>query len=144
MHVGLRDHRGDEGHVVDTGREVRQKIAHPLSTVAMLSPAPWALHHRAGLTLEKLHFFAGIEPLPVPLHEERLIVKGITLACSAGHEELDDALGLGPVVKPAAQLRTGSHGPSEKQPCLPKEVRERDSPKAPSKPPQELSSVKRQ
>ena len=42
---------------------------------------------------------AGIEPLPVPGDELRLVVEEVALAGAAGHEKLDNSPGLGRVMQ---------------------------------------------
>src|SRR5260370_41886048 len=53
VHIGLRHHRWQKRHVVDALGKVRHQVTHPLSTFAILLPAPWALHHSARLALEQ-------------------------------------------------------------------------------------------
>ena len=59
MDVGLRLHRMDERHVVDTLGQVRQQIADPLAALAVPPPLPGALHHGAGVALKQFQLAAG-------------------------------------------------------------------------------------
>ena len=58
---------------------------------------------RAGDRLD-LGAVAGIELLAVPLGQPRLVVERVHLAGAAVHEQLDDALDLGPMVQAAVQI----------------------------------------
>ena len=65
-----------------------------------------AFHHRkAGRSGDRLDPLARIELLSVQLDELGLVVERVALADAAVHEELNDALGLGPVVQPAIESR---------------------------------------
>ena len=57
-----------------------------------------------GHALEQLDLAAGIELLAVLADQGGFVVERVALAGRAGHEQLDDAPGLGPVMQPAVEL----------------------------------------
>ena len=59
------------------------------------------------MTPEEFDGFARIPLLAVLLLEQRLVVPHVDVAGGAGHEELDDALGLGRGMEDAAGGRSG-------------------------------------
>ena len=81
-----------------------QQIADPFAALAVLPPAPGALHDMAGIGLKQLDAAAGIERLPVAANQLRLVVECIALARGTGHEELDDTLRLGAMVQAAVEV----------------------------------------
>ena len=80
-----------------------------LPALAVLLPAPGAGQARAGKALKQLDLFARIERLAVALDQLGLVVERVALAGGAGHEQLDDPLGLGPMMQAAVQI--GAPGP---------------------------------
>src|SRR5262249_48051585 len=62
---------------------------------------PGALHVRPGCALKELDLASGIKFLSVAPDQLRFVIERIDLAGSAGHEELNDALGPSPVMRPA-------------------------------------------
>src|SRR6516225_7682148 len=91
----------NERHIVHTGTEVRDEIAHPFSALAVLFPVPGTFHQRAWVALEQFHFAAGVELLAGAFDELRLVIKRVALAGGAGHEELHDTFGAGGMVQAA-------------------------------------------
>src|SRR5216683_1651527 len=96
--IRLGHHGVNEGDVVHTAGQVGQEAADVLATLPARLPGPRALHVRSRRTLKELNLAAGIKLLSVALDQLRLVVEGVNLAGGAGHEQLDYALGLGPVV----------------------------------------------
>ena len=75
---------------------------------------------------------------PLPLDQLRLVVERVDLAGGAGHEELDDALGLGRVVQAAVEV-----GPRLRRRAgrRAEQVRQRDAAQAAAGLPEELAAV---
>ena len=103
MYVRLGDHGRKEDHVIDALCQVRHEVAHPFAALPVLFPVPRGRHNDAGVALEQLHLLAGVEGQVRLLDERGLVVEGIDLAGGSGHEQLDDALGLGRMVQTVAQ-----------------------------------------
>src|SRR5712671_5296624 len=91
----------NEGYVVYTGRDVRYELTDPLAGLASLLPLPRTLHHGARTALKQLHLATGIEFLAAALNQRGLVIEGVALARSAGHEELHHSLSFGRVVRRA-------------------------------------------
>src|SRR5207253_2068947 len=87
-------------------RQVWQQITDVLAALAMLPPVPGTLHACARRALKQLDSAAGVELGAVPFDQLGLVIEGIKLAGRPGHEELNDALCLGPVVWTAGALRS--------------------------------------
>ena len=83
--------------------------------------------HAPGRALEQLDLAAGVELLAVPLDQRRLVVERVALAGRAGHEQLHDPLGPGPVMQAAVRGRRAAGGRGGEQPLAPEQVRQGDA-----------------
>ena len=95
MQRALALHGVNEGHVIDTGRELREEIADPAPAVAMLTKRPVAALAVAGLGGEELHLAIGIERSAAAFGQLRLVVPRIHMAKATGAENLNDRTCLG-------------------------------------------------
>ena len=96
----------DKRHVIDATGKIGHEAAHPFSALAMLLPIPRALHAVLGRALEQLHRAARVELLSVAANQFRLVIKSVSLAGRAGHEELHDPFGASAMVQAAIELRS--------------------------------------
>ena len=106
----------DEAEVVGNRGRVREHIAHPCSALAVLLEllvmaeevhAVARAHEGEALAFDE----AGGDGLAVEFVELGLVVEELQLAGAAGHEEVDDALGLGLMVRRLGCERVGRrHG----------------------------------
>ncbi len=136
VYVRLGDHRMDKRHVVDAGSQMRHQVAHPLTALAILLPAPGACHAGAGITLKQLDLLAGVERLAVELDQLGLVVERVALAGGAGHEHLHDAFGFRRMVhadRHFGRLRIGQHA------AIGQKLRQRNAAQAAAQFPQELA-----
>src|SRR3954452_1891856 len=108
----------------------------------MLLPRPRAFQTGPRRALEQLDLAAGVERLAVTPDQLRLVIKGVHLAGSTGHEQLDDAPGPGPVVQTAVEvgLAQAERGASE-QTVAAQEVRQGDTAQAAPRLPEETAPV---
>ena len=110
MHAGTADDIMHEGDIVHDVTDGRDDVAEHLARLAIGLEFPGRREGRARAALEEFDGFARIPLLAVFLLEEGLVVPHVDVAGGAGHEELDDALGLGRGVEDAAGGRGGEEG----------------------------------
>ena len=91
--------RVQEGDVVDAATDVREKIAHPFSTLSIALEVPLGAHHAPLVALAAAAEGLHRDGLAVQGVELRLVVEGVDMARAAIHEEEDDALGLGRIMR---------------------------------------------
>src|SRR5262252_9593520 len=130
----------NEGNVVDTRTEMRNKIADPFAALAVLFPLPRALHYRAWVTLKQFHFAAGIKLFAASFDKFRFVIKSIALAGGARHKQLDDSPGFSWMVQSAVQFRTRCGSVSE-QSLLREQMDHRDAAQPAAKPPKKFAPV---
>ena len=103
MLAGRRVHGHEERHVVDAAGQVRQGVGHPAAALAVLPPGPRALAAPAGRR-DGAAGDAEVHGLAVPADQLGLVVERVALAGAAEHEELDDRLRPGRVMRPCRLL----------------------------------------
>ena len=95
MQRALALHRVNEGHVIDTGRELWEEIADPASALALLAKLPVAALAVARFRRKELHLAIGIEGFAAALCQLRLVVPRIHMAEAARAENLNHRTCLG-------------------------------------------------
>ena len=99
----------EKGHVVDTGRQVRQQFRHPPAGLTMSGEAEGGRDDAVVGGSEAGHVQVGPADgghlLPCKLVEGRPVFEGIHLAHSTFHEEKDAVFGLGRQVSRLGQQR---------------------------------------
>ena len=98
------------------------------------------MHHRAGVTLEQLHFAAGVEFLPVALDERGLVIERVALAGGARHEQLHNPLRLGAMMQAAVEIRAAGRGRGE-QAVLAEQGSHRNSAESAAETPEKFPAV---
>ena len=110
---GLGEHRAHDAQVVRDARRVRQQLAKLRAAVPVLGELEWRADERDGRLVarharEPLPTAHGIRKLlAVALVQQRLVVVEVELRRRAGHEQVDDALGLRREVRRAEDATVG-------------------------------------
>ena len=101
VNPGLSDQVMDEGQVVSHLSKRGYNIREMFATLTVPFELEGRTHPRAQPILEGLHVLAKVALFAMMPNECWLEIEGIQMACRSPHEELDDPLGLGRVMKRA-------------------------------------------
>lgn len=93
------DHVVNEGDVVDDVAERSDRRGQHLAALAEGLEVPDRSQPRAESVLESFDGLAEIGWLSVSLEEFGLVIEEIDVTCATGHEELNDALGFGGMMR---------------------------------------------
>ncbi len=99
MDSGFADEIVDESEVVDDLAKRGDNGAKHFARLAVGGEFPGVGHGVPGGGLEEFDFFTWVPWLTVFFCEEGFVIEGVDVACSTGHEELDDAFGARWVVE---------------------------------------------
>ena len=135
MHAGTADDIMHEGDVIRDLTDGRDDIAEHLARLTVRLEFPGRREGRARAALEEFDGFTWIPFLAVLLLKQRFVVPHVDVAGCTGHEELDDALGLGRGVQDAAGGRGGEEG------FVSEQAREGDAAEAAAGGEQEVTAV---
>ena len=95
MQGGFTLHGIDESHIIDTGGELGEQIAHPDSGLPMLTEFPKTRLAVAGLGGEELKFPSRVKGGASTPFKFRLVIEGIDVAQATRAEDLNDPFGSG-------------------------------------------------
>ena len=101
VNPGLADHVVNKRDLIDDITEWCNNLTQLFAAFPVRFEVPKRFEPRTQTVLERLDVFAEVRFFSVPFYQLRLEVEQIDVARATGHEELDDALGLGLVVQAA-------------------------------------------